>query len=429
MVENQNSSACEATFPARETSLELAFQGPSTTALTGVDLTSKSDSDISRSARTHSGSLNSLHEIALENFAPEKSTTSSAKSVTDAASGIATTPPGPAGLVATNPDAKSDVTSSGRPIAGFPDSDKLLGDFEGNEDLAKKRDTLLMMAGGEAQLIAKGPFIDSEELTPGDRRAIENWRLKPEKIREIKRELNEHGKEPQDVIVDAMKKARVIGLGESHIWSANLGTITDSVAKLKEAGATHFAVELSQKEVDEILKTGKDSGNHFNKEEYVAMILAARDAGLKVVGVDNRKVNNGFGPGNEHRDEGMADDIAGILSGDPEAKVVFVVGSSHLVSDGTKTSAAEILKDKFGNDQVVTTLPSDNGRRLQTLTENLDRPVAVQTQDSPELAKLPLTSVEDSHQYGQWDIVIAYPQSQSDPDYGPYEDRMPEKKK
>lgn len=300
---------------------------------------------------------------------------------------------------------------------------------EGVKEGSKKTpDMLLAMADGEPQSLAKKPFIDSEELTPADKRAIEHWHLKPETIKEIKRELNEHGKEPQDVIVDAMKKARVVGLGESHIWSANLGMITDSVAKLKAAGATHFAVELSQKEVDEILKTGKDSGLHYNKEEYVAMMLAARDAGLKVVGVDNRKANNGYGPGNEHRDEGMAEDIGGILSGDPKAKVVFVVGSNHLNSDGTKTSAAEILKDKFGKDQVVTTVASDNGRRLQDLTENLNRPVAVRTQDAPELAKLPL-SPGDSQKYGQWDIVIAYPKSQSDPYYGPYEDRMPGKKK
>jgi hypothetical protein len=180
--------------------------------------------------------------------------------------------------------------------------------------------------------------------------------------------------------------------------------------------------------VDEILRTGKDPGRHHNQEEYVAMMLAARDAGLTVVGVDNRKVNNGHGQGNEHRDEGMASDIQNILK-DPNAKVVWVVGANHLCCDGKNKHAAELLKGKLGAEQVTTVHPSDNDRDLQKVSENLTRPAAVRTADAPGLAKMPLTAVlDDSQKYGMWDIVIAYPLSMSDPAYGPYEDRMPKKK-
>jgi hypothetical protein len=273
------------------------------------------------------------------------------------------------------------------------------------------------------------PFFSSEELTPTELKNIAHAsKLKPEDMRQVKHELNEHGQEPEQLIVDAMKKCRVLGLGESHIWSANLGMITSAVNKLKDAGATHFAVELRQSEVDEILRTGKDPGLHHNKEEYVAMMLAARDAGLTVVGVDNRKIGNGHGPGNEHRDEGMASDIQNILK-DPNAKVVWVVGANHLCCDGKNKHAAELLKGKLGAEQVTTVHPSDNDRDLQKVSENLTRPVAVKTADAPGLAKMPLTAVlDDSQRYGMWDIVTAYPLSMSDPAYGPYEDRMPKKK-
>ncbi len=270
----------------------------------------------------------------------------------------------------------------------------------------------------------KVPFFSSEELTPRERESGLWPEKTPEQLQKIKHEFNQNGREPKELWVEEMRHARVLGLGESHIWSANLGMIQDTVKKLKDAGATHFAVELRQTEVDEILKTGKLTRKIMNQEEYIAMILAARDAKLTVVGVDNKLAkNDGYGPGNENRDSGMASDIENILK-DRNAKVVWVVGSTHLRVDGSGKNAAEILKNKLGANQVVTVIPADNSGNLQALNDNLTRPAAVRTSDAPELATLHL----GKHKFGHWDIVVAFPQALSDPYYGPYENRRPPEK-
>lgn len=112
------------------------------------------------------------------------------------------------------------------------------------------------------------------------------------------------------------------------------------------------------------------------------------------------------------RDEHMANQIEKILK-DPDTKVVFWAGKKHGEDPaGNYNIAVEVLRNHGHN--VATVRPEESRFPQETLTRllpDLKKAVAIPTSKTPVLASLPTESRSSSfvEHYGDWDIVIAFP--------------------
>jgi hypothetical protein len=138
-------------------------------------------------------------------------------------------------------------------------------------------------------------------------------------------------------------------------------------------------------------------------KDFTAMLESAREAGLKLVAVDNKAV---------HRDSHMAKSIGNILDADPNSKVVFWVGKHHLERTYQYDRVAvEYLREKY---KVATVADSSPDRRFRgmpgsahVIARDLSAPVIVATGDAPNLGKLPSNGTIKP--FSLWDHVLIYP--------------------
>lgn len=254
-----------------------------------------------------------------------------------------------------------------------------------------------------------------EKLTNGQFDKLKDLGKTKEELEAIRREINEHGRSPADALVDSMKKSRVLAIGETHVTpneQRNLGK--ELIPKLQAAGATHLALEIpkdTQPVLDEYMKTGKLDKSKLpvllRDDDYLAMLEAARKAGLKLVAVDAKD--------DLDRDKEMAAGIGKILDADAKAKVVFWVGAGHLddpPGDGTHLSAAEHLKKKYDTTTVKAELPDfADISAAQRVGVGLKDSVAIDTKSAGNLGKLDTfrPGSTGSRSYGHWDQIIIFP--------------------
>jgi len=263
-----------------------------------------------------------------------------------------------------------------------------------------------------------------------------------QELEAIRSEINCVGEEPLAVAARLMQENQILGLGEMH-WTPNghrdFGSAVMPV--LKGAGATHLALEIDwwvQPVLDEFMRSGSLSRDALpcllRDDDYVAMLEAARRAGLKLVAVDNRPYRTVDGkPGAlaEHRatarasdeqkrlygDDYMAAAIAGILDADTSAKVVFWVGAMHLIDCRGELpcySAATLLREKYRICTVQNQARCHSGSTLVRLTENINQPVAIsmsRASRTSQLSDFPFGPDEWElvHRYGYWDYIFTYP--------------------
>lgn len=268
---------------------------------------------------------------------------------------------------------------------------------------------------------------------PPSDQLLEKWArygIPREQAEQVRSEIEQNGRDPLDVAAEAMKNNRVVAFGESHLPDNPQRVLgAEAMQRLRDSGATHLAIEAPmwvQPYLDEFMRTGNLDVSQLppllRDDEYIQMLQAARAAGLKIVAVDaNQQYNEGDrndGPRRgddrpyQDRDRIMADNIDAILRENPNNKVVFWVGSLHLQNrenpPGQHRTAAEILKQKYSVATIVPITDWDRGIGLYPLgeiTADIDRPAAVATRDTPNLAGLKQHDIPNS----SYDYVFIYP--------------------
>lgn len=279
-----------------------------------------------------------------------------------------------------------------------------------------------------------GKFI-AEEVSDKLLKKLEEMKIPKETAENVLREINQFGQDPQEVLQNLMKKNRVLAIGESH-QSPNpqRDLVTQSMADLKTAGATHLAIEAPmriQPALDEFMRTGKLDPKELppllRDADFMKMLEAARTNGLKIVSVDR---DGRYQEGTENpdrpqsgdnepyvdRDKLMSENIGQILDADPKNKVVFFVGSAHLDRNDPSRhqSAADNLRAKYDTATIKPIYENFRGLPIYPLpeiTDGLKGPVAVNTSQAKTLGSLPESKFNDliPRFEKDWDYVIAYP--------------------
>ncbi len=282
----------------------------------------------------------------------------------------------------------------------------------------KDRQSAVARGRLESQVSAPTKRLSTGKYLPESINAKELQDLRPfgrdaNELLAIKKEINAYGRNPEEMLVEAMKGNRVLAIGEHHVDSSHRQLGAKMMPKLKQAGATHLALEVPaelQPALDAFMLTGSKDKLQGALRQYQAILGAAREAGLKVVAVDKR--------GEAYRDNHMAAKISGILDSDPKNKVIFWVGAAHLECNNPhdkQPTAAALLKRKYSvctiralNEMVAGTPDS-----LESLTGELTKPVAISMRQASKISTL--TDVVDPEypflvkRYGYWDQLIIYP--------------------
>jgi len=262
--------------------------------------------------------------------------------------------------------------------------------------------------------------------------------------RNVKDLVNRIGRSPKEALIEAMKRSRVLGIGEMHTINGDNNALRNFGATVMrdlhdQGKATHLAVELPkvlQPVLDKFNKDpkkgeleipdkiiGPDGKEDTSPEargglkllraikekspDLIKVFTAARDAGMKIACVDNNANALQFAnPAHpdiprlmSQRDADMKDNIMHIVDQpwnptgpEPPSKVVAWLGGLHFADSAGKEelrSVGELLRNELATRlEAVTTFMSQigdgrtaDGTNLYVLTSQLNRPVSVPTRD------------------------------------------------
>jgi uncharacterized iron-regulated protein len=198
---------------------------------------------------------------------------------------------------------------------------------------------------------------------------------------------------------------RVFYLGESHHSGETRRELVRSMKSIKEAGITHFAMEMLAEEYADAVRKyccdGSCDKNVFesfekfgwDEQAYMATAEAAQEAGLKLVAIDLpyaiRKAVSDRTRQLERsddteaikeycrlkediyakRDERMAKNIADALKADPKARVLVLVGARHAL----KSNQPKVLTEKHGLASKSFVATSGNSEIIKALNKTKRR--------------------------------------------------------
>ena len=260
----------------------------------------------------------------------------------------------------------------------------------------------------------------------------------------IEREVLKSGLDPADALVAALKKNRVLMIGEYHTpdnphreFGAQL------ISRLQKEGATHLAIEHSSTHKGKVFKAdGEINTDQFstfmNQREYHRLLLNARKSGMDVVPVDSAEstlapILAKLAPQLKGRDVGeinrantaatltqrnldMADNIMKILE-DPKAKVVFWVGNYHLNTTpmpGEGAQVAQLLRDR--KVKVATFASQHDGYWSSEPMRDIYAPpqtYAVPMKEAPILGRQTMQNKNEEGAdrlfFQQYDFLVMYP--------------------
>lgn len=132
-----------------------------------------------------------------------------------------------------------------------------------------------------------------------------------------------------------LRSASVLLVGERHHVSASQHSLINQLGALKRAGLTHVAVEMS--DGMGVLLTGAV----FNSS--LELYFWARLMGVKVVGVDRKMISKNASEHGE-RNGIVQGEIAKILASNPEAKIIYLLGSRHMIDEKGSESVTRLLQ-------------------------------------------------------------------------------------
>lgn len=261
----------------------------------------------------------------------------------------------------------------------------------------------------------------------------------------IEREVLKTGLDPAEALVDALKRNRVLMIGEYHTPDnphRDLGA--QLMATLKKNGATHLAIEHSATHKGKVftpegeIRTEQFS-TFMNQYEYHRLLQNARKAGMEVVPVDSKEsalapilakleptlktmdipAQNAARTAATltKRNVDMADNISKILADDPQAKVVFWVGNYHLNTTpmpGEGPQVAKILRDR--KVPVATFASQHDGYWTSEPMRDIYTPpqtFAIPMKDAPILGKQTMQNKNEAGAdrlfFAQYDYLLMYP--------------------
>ena len=243
--------------------------------------------------------------------------------------------------------------------------------------------------------------------------ALPSWEL----TKYLRAEAEKHGKSAAEVVVEQLKKNRVVMIGEYHVaGSAHNEWGAEALMPRLKGKATHLALEDGAD-----LKLFKSDGKvdydalpqHHQHREYMSMLQSAKDNGLKVAPID---VPDGHSRELIDRNRFMTEQLLKILE-DKEAKVVFWVGNKHLQlkDSGDGPQAVQMLRDRGVS---VSTFygQHDNFWREEPVRRMFTPsiPLAVPTKDAPTLSSLNWLHSDQHghklHRFSEFDFVLMHPE-------------------
>lgn len=221
------------------------------------------------------------------------------------------------------------------------------------------------------------------------------------------------GSSPEDALLEAVKKNRVVGIGDNHgPLTPQLAFLADEMPKLKEAGVTHLAVEIPtayQNRIDSWTADDKEflRNRLKDKSSLINVMEQAKAQGIQVTAIDDMYGNNGQQLAG--RDRTMAKNIMGLLA-DPAHKVAAVLGAEHLQDgfrqDSFGPSTVDILRRK--NIAIPTFYPQVSSAfdSLTPVARSLDKPLNIDRAHYGEIGTMPVST---GVPYSKWDNVVLYP--------------------
>ncbi|MBX9693607.1 MAG: hypothetical protein K2Z81_14560, partial [Cyanobacteria bacterium] len=306
------------------------------------------------------------------------------------------------------------------------------------------------------------PIFESTKLTPKELDFLGDL-AKPEALEKVKGDINKFGRDPKEAILEAGKKSDILGLGELHVTPNGLRTLAETLMPdFKKQGFTHLAVEIHHEHqgiLDRFAKGDTTAADELKKiyggahSDSLSMMAAAAKAGIKLVAVDghtekpegiesrrNDQSDDVDAKELQGRDNQMASRIAKIKETEPNSKILFVVGASHLDANlgggDTRQSAGNQLKEigkaKGFN---VTTFSSHIADTSLThfttppIAESASRAVSVETGKTEDLKNFPTTASRDKKDVlGKHDHALFFPPDSAvkmlEAEHGPSSSRL-----
>lgn len=292
--------------------------------------------------------------------------------------------------------------------------------FKGlNKDLPAKRNTVESFDTTRA--LTADPRSSAQALRAEP--TAQDYQLHREKLlnslEKVKNEIASSGEKPGDAIADALRRSRVVMVGEFHIEDSihrELGA--KIMPQLKEAGLTHLAIEHSSDFQGKIFTPeGRVDMNSLppllQHSEFEQLLSAAKRNGIEVVPVDAHM----SAPRDlELRNQLMDKNISSILK-NPENKVLYWVGNYHLQTIDPGTDGAQVVQLLRNKGVPVTTFfgQHDNFYREVPLRNYYapDSAVAIPTSKTPVLGELNWLHPDQNgygvHKYSEFDYLLFYP--------------------
>lgn len=279
-------------------------------------------------------------------------------------------------------------------------------------DKTAKAPTAAQAVPQEASRAGKADAASTAEVSTKD---MPSWELS----KWIRAEAERTGLKAEDAVVEALKRNRVVMIGEYHVAGSSHNEWGSQYLMPRLKGkATHLAIEEGSdlklfKEGKLIFENLPDKHQH---REYAELLRAANANGLKISQVD---VPEGLSRSMLERNKYMDKQIAEILK-DPEAKVVFWVGNQHLktVDSGDGPQVVSLLRNR--NIPTATFYGQhDNFWREEPMRRIFTPsiPLAVPTAESPYLRSMshlhPDQPGHAVHKFREYDYVLMQPEKRA----------------
>jgi hypothetical protein len=240
-----------------------------------------------------------------------------------------------------------------------------------------------------------------------------------QKIENVRNEIAEASTaDIQSTICKQIDNSDVVIFGETHVDKPNFLRLlgTELMPKLKQAGATHFAIELDtnrQFQIQQFMATGelpKDLEERWS-DSYKRLVQAARQNGLIIRAIDNHDVTFLAG---ENRDQKMAENVEKIFSEQPKSKVVIWVGAYHASHENLGSAAYRSVASHLDDSRKVVSIYAQlNGDEFPNLiTPDMKKPVMLSTTATPRLSDSKLSNETLPQRVGGYNFLILVPRNQ-----------------
>ncbi len=270
-----------------------------------------------------------------------------------------------------------------------------------------ERDTIPQERKADERKEKEIPGLSLTDLiTPSD------WNDRKSLDKRIQSEVDTLGKDGSQALLDAVRKHRVVGVGEVHTNgdypNSILFLLTKMMPEFKKVGVTHLALEANKRDhqstLEETNKTKRfepktKRGIAFN-DDWNKMLEAAAVNGIKLVAVDDNPVRELTLTSpitlkeNQHRENFMAKEIADIVNSDPSARVLWPVGDLHMIRrtgrDGYRWAGQQLSEYAQKNGWSYTNFASSMATPFDPLQRvQVDKPTAVNLKDAKTLGGNP----------------------------------------